>query len=84
MLRMLTSGAVRVGETVVVGHYEQQGLDLPVDMTILDFVINSGALGDGGKCLYIYTQTYFVIDSGASETEASIFFDIFCLFCLFF
>ena len=55
---MPTSGAVRVGETVVVGHYEQQGLDLPVDMTILDFVIDSGALGDGGKCVYMHKHAH--------------------------
>jgi energy-coupling factor transporter ATP-binding protein EcfA2 len=85
MLRMLTSGAVRVGETVVVGHYEQQGLDLPVDMTILDFVIDSGALGDGGKCVYIYTHTHIhthILSSiqARLETEASIFFCYFLSF----
>ena len=36
------------GETVVIGHYEQQGLELPGDMTVLEYVIETGALGDGG------------------------------------
>jgi len=47
-LQAATSGEIKVGETVVIGHYEQQGLDLPGDMSVLDYVINSGALGDGG------------------------------------
>jgi len=47
-LQAPTSGEIKVGDTVVIGHYEQQGLDLPGDMSVLDYVINSGALGDGG------------------------------------
>jgi ATP-binding cassette subfamily F protein uup len=47
-LQAPTSGDIKIGDTVVIGHYEQQGLDLPGDLTVMDYVINSGALSDGG------------------------------------
>ena len=34
-----TAGDVRVGETVVIGHYEQQGLDMPGDLTVLQVCV---------------------------------------------
>jgi hypothetical protein len=42
----------------VIGHYEQQGLDLPGDMSVLEYVIETGALGDGGMtvCVCVYVR----------------------------
>jgi ATP-binding cassette subfamily F protein uup len=44
----LSSGELRVGETIVWGHYAQQGLDFPPDARVLRFVQAAVATGPGG------------------------------------
>eukprot|EP00288_Rhodomonas_lens_P009849 CAMPEP_0177722240 /NCGR_PEP_ID=MMETSP0484_2-20121128/17579_1 /TAXON_ID=354590 /ORGANISM="Rhodomonas lens, Strain RHODO" /LENGTH=696 /DNA_ID=CAMNT_0019234607 /DNA_START=152 /DNA_END=2243 /DNA_ORIENTATION=+ len=43
----LAAGDMRIGETVKIGHYQQQGIEMPPDMTVLEFVVESGALAEG-------------------------------------
>ena len=45
----LTSGTVHKGETVVIGHYEQEGIVLPPDQRVLDFVREAVAESDDGE-----------------------------------
>lgn len=44
----LDSGALQTGETVVVGHYTQQGLDWPEDSRVLQLVREAVARAPGG------------------------------------
>jgi ATP-binding cassette subfamily F protein uup len=41
-----TEGEIKQGETLVLGYYEQQGLEIPPEMTVLDYVSECGAISN--------------------------------------
>jgi len=53
----LDSGTISVGETVVFGHFDQDGLTLPVDVRVSDFVTDLAALSSTGGPKVNYYST---------------------------
>jgi ABC transport system ATP-binding/permease protein len=44
----IETGEIDVGQTVVFGHYEQDGLDLPPDQRVMDYINQVSSLAGGG------------------------------------
>jgi ATP-binding cassette subfamily F protein uup len=68
------SGKVRVGETVVFGHYKQEGLDFDEDQRVID-IIQSVAkvveLADGRKISASQFLEHFMFDAEMQYTPAT-------------
>lgn len=54
----LDSGSISVGETVVFGHFDQDGLSLPADVRVSDYVTDLAALSStGGPRVNFYSTS---------------------------
>ena len=73
----LTSGQLKVGETVRCGYYDQRGLEIEEKLTVLDFVVREveygeTAAGESGLVETLSSSGEVLVASAGGQTAPSL------------